>query len=225
MPIAGATLNDAHEAMDRIYRFQRHVYDVTRFGYLLGRDRLIAGLDVPDGGRVLEVGCGTGRNMIRAAERYRDSRFYGIDVSRVMLDTARGKIMRARLGSRLICAEADATGFHSVGLFGIEHFDRVFVSYALSMIPDWPAVLQRAMDATAPDGSLHIVDFGDFADMPAPLRALQLAWLRRFHVYPVSHLAERLHEVAAARGLSCSSERLYGGYAILAVLQRSASGS
>ena len=35
--------------MDRIYRRQRHVYDLTRKYYLLGRDRLIADLDVPRG--------------------------------------------------------------------------------------------------------------------------------------------------------------------------------
>ena len=50
--------------MDAIYRGQRHIYDVTRRYYLLGRDGLIADLDVPAGGTVLEIGCGTGRNLI-----------------------------------------------------------------------------------------------------------------------------------------------------------------
>ena len=35
--------------MDGVYRWQRHVYDVTRKYYLLGRDRMIAGLGVPAG--------------------------------------------------------------------------------------------------------------------------------------------------------------------------------
>ncbi len=34
------------ELMDGVYRYQRHVYDLTRKYYLLGRDRLIDGLDV-----------------------------------------------------------------------------------------------------------------------------------------------------------------------------------
>ncbi len=57
-------------AMDRMYRFQRHIYDATRRFYLLGRERLIAELDVPPGGSVLEIGCGTGRNLILVARRY-----------------------------------------------------------------------------------------------------------------------------------------------------------
>ena len=55
---AGAAL------MDRLYRRQRHFYDVTRKHYLLGRDRLIDGLAPPSGGRVLEIGCGTARNLV-----------------------------------------------------------------------------------------------------------------------------------------------------------------
>ena len=39
--------------MDRIYRRQRHVYDVTRKYYLLGRDELIEGLAPPADSRVL----------------------------------------------------------------------------------------------------------------------------------------------------------------------------
>ncbi|TIM21480.1 MAG: SAM-dependent methyltransferase, partial [Mesorhizobium sp.] len=54
------------ELMDGVYRWQRHIYDLTRKYYLLGRDRLIDGLDVPVGGTVLELGCGTGRNIILA---------------------------------------------------------------------------------------------------------------------------------------------------------------
>jgi S-adenosylmethionine-diacylgycerolhomoserine-N-methlytransferase len=131
---------NAAEAMDGIYRYQRYIYDATRAFYLFGRDRLIAGLDVPAGGSVLEVGCGTGRNMIQAARLYPSARLHGLDISSVMLDTARKSVARRGLSNRIACAEADATAFDPERLFGRTGFDRVFISYALSMIPPWRAV-------------------------------------------------------------------------------------
>ena len=43
------------ELMDRQYRFQRHIYDFTRTHYLFWRRRLIAELNPPDNGSVVEV--------------------------------------------------------------------------------------------------------------------------------------------------------------------------
>ncbi len=45
--------------MDHVYRHQRYIYDLTRKYYLFGRDRLISGLQLKPGARVVEVGCGT----------------------------------------------------------------------------------------------------------------------------------------------------------------------
>ena len=55
--------------MDRVYRRQRYVYDFTRKYYLFGRDRLIAGLALEPGDRLVEIGCGTARNLIAIARR------------------------------------------------------------------------------------------------------------------------------------------------------------
>ena len=61
---------DAAGLMDRMYRFQRHIYDATRKFYLLGRDGLVDRLQPPMDGSVLEIGCGTGRNLIRIARAF-----------------------------------------------------------------------------------------------------------------------------------------------------------
>ena len=53
--------------MDRVYRYQRYIYDFTRKYYLFGRDRLIRELALKPGERVVEIGCGTARNLIRMA--------------------------------------------------------------------------------------------------------------------------------------------------------------
>src|SRR6185312_12968397 len=103
--------------MDAIYRYQRYVYDLTRKFYLLGRDRLIDELAPPPAGRVLEIACGTGRNLIGAARHYPRARFYGFDISVAMLDTARGQIAKAGLDQRIRIAAGDATDFSAERLF------------------------------------------------------------------------------------------------------------
>ena len=123
--------------MNGEYRFQRHIYDLTRKFYLLGRDRMLDAMHTPSNGKVLEVGCGTGRNLIRAAKRYPDAQYFGVDISDEMLKTAQRNIDNAGLSGSITLAQGDATMFSAKELFGKSQFDRVFISYALSMIPNW----------------------------------------------------------------------------------------
>jgi S-adenosylmethionine-diacylgycerolhomoserine-N-methlytransferase len=206
--------------MDVIYRTQRHIYDATRKYYLLGRDRLIAGLEPPPGGTVLEVGCGTGRNLIIAARRYPAAHLYGFDISSAMLETAQKSIARAGLAGRVRLAQADATRFASERLFGVPGFDRVFISDALSMIPPGREAVQEAFRAVAPGGSLHIVDFGEQARLPGWFRAGLRAWLAKFSVEPRAELETELQRLAEATGARLAFERPYRDYASLAVLTK-----
>ena len=109
----------AAEAMDRMYRHQRHIYDLTRKYYLLGRDRLIARLNPREGAHVLEIGCGTGRNLIRAARRYPTALLHGVDVSAEMLAFAARAVARAGVAERVIMARADATTLLASEVFGL----------------------------------------------------------------------------------------------------------
>src|ERR1700734_3818451 len=61
---------EATDRMNRMYRRQRHIYDGTRRYYLLGRDQLIANLKPEAGANVLEIGCGTGRNLVLAGRLF-----------------------------------------------------------------------------------------------------------------------------------------------------------
>ena len=85
---------EATRRMNRMYRRQRHIYDATRRYYLLGRDQLIANLRPEAGATVMEIGCGTGRNLMVAAGIHPEARFFGIDVSTEMLTSAISNISR-----------------------------------------------------------------------------------------------------------------------------------
>ena len=179
-----AESGSAAASMDRMYRLQRHVYDLTRKFYLLGRDRMIEGLAVPEGGSVLELGCGTARNLVLAARRYRTARLCGIDISAEMLRTAQAAIARQGLSGRVRVAQGDATSADPQALLGLARFDRVLVSYSLSMIPPWERVIEHGASLLAPSGSLHVVDFGLGEHLPGFFNAGLRSWLARFHVTP-----------------------------------------
>ncbi len=202
--------------MDRIYRRQRHIYDFTRKYYLLGRDRMIRRLAPPPGSRVLEIGCGTARNLVRAARAYPDVEFYGIDISTEMLDTARHIIVRKGLTAHIQVANADATRFDPALLFGVPGFSRIFISYSLSMIPQWTAVLAQADALLLPGGELHVVDFGRQEKLPRPFKIALRAWLRLFHVHPRDELEGEL----ARLGIPAVIERPFLGYFQQAVCRR-----
>jgi S-adenosylmethionine-diacylgycerolhomoserine-N-methlytransferase len=218
-PAALATDDNAGHAdrMDRMYRYQRHIYDLTRKYYLLGRDRTIAALNVPEGGSLLEIGCGTGRNLALARRHFPTASLFGLDISSEMLATAQAKFSGNASPPQL--RVADATAF-SAAVFGQPHFDRVMISYALSMIPDWQSAIDRGIEAIGPQGSLHIVDFGQQERLPDWFRGALQAWLARFHVTPRADLHAVLEERASANGLNLTFEPLWRGYAWRAVLSR-----
>jgi S-adenosylmethionine-diacylgycerolhomoserine-N-methlytransferase len=208
------------QLMDRIYRRQRHVYDATRKFYLLGRDRLVHRLDPPAGSRVLEIGCGTARNLIVAARAYPDVQFFGIDVSSEMLGTARRLVAREGLASDIRLARADATTFDPALLFGVPGFSRIFLSYSLSMMPGWQAVLDRALGWVAPGGELHVVDFGGQERLPPWFRRGLRRWLWLFHVTPRDALEAELTMLGLRVGALTVFERPFRGYAQYAICRR-----
>jgi S-adenosylmethionine-diacylgycerolhomoserine-N-methlytransferase len=193
--------------MDEVYRGQRHIYDLTRKYYLFGRDTLIEGLNARPGMRVLEVACGTGRNLAKIGKAWPGVRLYGLDISAEMLKSA-----QAALGGQARLGHGDACSFDPQELLGQAAFDRIVLSYSLSMIPEWETALDHAAGLLAPKGQLHVVDFGDLAGLPRPLAAGLRAWLAKFHVAPRVDMATVAARIAAAHRLSLLSTRGALGY-------------
>ena len=215
-----AAVTSAAVAMDRMYRYQRHIYDASRKFYLLGRDRLIERLNPRGEESVLEIGCGTGRNLIAIGNRYPKAPLYGLDVSAEMLASAHRSLARAGLSERALLRQADAATFDPQSVLERAQFERIVISYCLSMIPAWPRVLDAAVKLLPPGGELHIVDFGGQERLPRLARGALRLWLGLFHVTPRDNLEQVLLSLAHANGMTLLFERPYFGYSQLAILKR-----
>ena len=135
------------ERMDRRYRYQRHVFDLSRKLILFGRDRAIAALRLGDACSVLEIGCGTGRNLKRMADAHPALRLIGIDISDEMLKSARTKFARAQRDQRVTLLHGDAV------VPTDRKAPRILMAYSLSMVPDWRRALAIAIDTLEPGAS------------------------------------------------------------------------
>ena len=206
-------MSDANHAalMDSVYRYQRYIYDFTRKYYLFGRDRLISEMKPASGSRIVEIGCGTARNLIRMAQCYPAVSLYGLDASAAMLEIAHSRIALAGLSDRIHLAHGYAEKL-SPAMFGLDSgFQEAVFSYSLSMIPDWKQALEAASRALSPHGRLHIIDFAGLGAWPGPLRAALRRWLSLFHVAPSADL---VHALAAAAQKCQQYQMLGAGYAV-----------
>jgi S-adenosylmethionine-diacylgycerolhomoserine-N-methlytransferase len=174
--------NEAFEKMDKMYRYQRYFYDLTRKYYLLGRDKLIAQMNLQAGENVLEVGCGTGRNLAILAKKYPKANFFGLDASSVMIEESQKKIDKHSLKNvQLQIALADDFTFQNT--FKLDQpFDTIYFSYSISMIPPWKESITNALNNLRAGGSFYIVDFYDQKDLPRWFQKMLTGWLKQFHV-------------------------------------------
>lgn len=199
--------DDHARLMDDVYRWQRHIYDLTRKYYLFGRDRMIRELALAEGESVLEIGCGTGRNLALVRRAWPGSPLYGLDISDEMLKSA-----RMTLGPAVVLAQGDATGFLPLQTFGRRHFDRILMPYCVSMIPDWQTAINHAATLLAPGGALHIVDFGDMGGLPSLARSGLTTWLAQFHVTPRADLVRQAVSIAGSKSLRARAVQGPGRY-------------
>jgi S-adenosylmethionine-diacylgycerolhomoserine-N-methlytransferase len=141
--------------MTNYYKVQSHFYDCTRWAFLYGRKRLIETLDIREGERVVEIGCGTGANFSAIQRGLRNTgELIGIDCSGPMLRKAEQR--------------AEHNGWTNVRLVDLEYgkesvtqgqADVVLFSYSLSMVEDWKRALSCARSELRPGGRAGVLDF------------------------------------------------------------------
>lgn len=209
----------AAERMDKQYRYQRYVYDLSRKYYLLGRDSLLHDIHLQGDETLLEIGCGTARNLLKLAYRYPDSQLYGLDASALMLQQAQQKL-RGTLYETAITLRQGLAEQINPQHFGLaQPFDHLLFSYVLSMIPNWRDVLEQSLVLLKPGGYLHVVDFSDQKNMPAWFQQALNQWLGWFHVYPDPAVPAYLQQLAERYQADLQVHQLPGRYAVLAHLR------
>jgi S-adenosylmethionine-diacylgycerolhomoserine-N-methlytransferase len=171
-------------SITQYYRLHARIYDLTRWTFLRGREKMIhlaAAHCYPK--TILEVGCGTGKNLMHLGCLFPEAHLWGLDLSPHMLTRARQKLQGLRQPINFVEAAYDrpvAPG----------RFDLVVFSYALSMFnPGWEAALLTASQDLSPGGAIAVVDFHD-----SPFQSFK-RWMGFNHVRLDSHLLPRLRKL------------------------------
>lgn len=161
----------AAERLQAFYAPQAGRYDAFRRRLLHGREELIRRLPTRAGDVVVELGCGTGENLERFGGRLAGlRRLVLVDLCPALLDKAQARAARF---SNVEVVEADITRYRPPQLV-----DCVYLSYALTMVEDWRAVIANAVEMIRPGGTLAVVDFYVSSTRPAPGRIRHPAWER-----------------------------------------------
>jgi S-adenosylmethionine-diacylgycerolhomoserine-N-methlytransferase len=146
----------AETAVEKYYRFHSRIYDATRWSFLFGRTAIMKNFASVAPRRILEVGCGTGRNLVELARRFPQAQVTGVDLSATMLDLARRKIVS--FGPRVQLLHQA----YSAPLSDPPGYDLVLFSYALSMFnPGYDTAMAAARRDLIPGGRIAVVDFHD----------------------------------------------------------------
>jgi S-adenosylmethionine-diacylgycerolhomoserine-N-methlytransferase len=191
---------DPTAALSRYYRGHARLYDATRWSFLFGRAALIRSLALlPTPPRnILEIGCGTGSNLLRLARQFPEAAVTGLDLSTDMLARARRKLEKGQLPVTLLQQRYDRP------LYPEPIFDLIVFSYCLSMIdPGWERAVDSALRDLRPGGRLAVVDFHDtrFAGFRR--------WMGVNHVRMDGHLLPRLN--ARCPPVAQTLRSAYGG--------------
>lgn len=191
------------KTLESYYRFHAKIYDATRWSFLFGRGAIIRrAAEHIRPARILEVGCGTGRNMRQLLTAFPEASVWGLDLSVDMLNAARRNLSGMADRAKLIHCPYDRPVAEDACGYG--GFDLVLFAYSLSMInPGWSEAIDYAREDLRPGGMAAVVDFHD-----SPVPAFK-SWMGVNHVRMDGHIPAKLRETFAPRHDAVI--RAYGG--------------
>ena len=154
-------MRETEKELLTLYRKRARNYDVTaNLYYLIGyrewayRKAAVKALELRRGDTVVEIACGTGLNFGLYQERIGPTgRVIGLDLTDAMLARARERIKRAGWGNvELVETDAEAFDFP-------EDSDAIISTFAITLVPEFDAVIRRGARALRPGGRFAILDF------------------------------------------------------------------
>ncbi len=178
-------------SVERAYARWAPIYDLV-FGAVFDRGRRAAIAAAERiGGRILEVGVGTG---ISLPDYARSNRLVGVDLSEPMLRKARARVAEHALSNVELLAVMDAERL----ALPDESFDVVMAQYVITAVPHPEATLDEFARLVRPGGEIVLVNHIGAESGPralferwfAPL-ARRLGWRPEFRFQTLADWAER----------------------------------
>jgi phosphatidylethanolamine/phosphatidyl-N-methylethanolamine N-methyltransferase len=183
------------QSVERAYAFWAPVYDLV-FGAVFdaGRRASIAAAEAhcgADGGRILEVGVGTGISLTNYA---RNHRIVGVDLSEPMLRKAQERVATLGLHNVETLSVMDAARM----ALPDKSFDVVVAQFVITAVPNPEATLDEFARVIKPGGEIILVNHIGAEDGPrrafeicfAPL-ARRLGWRPEFRFGRLADWAKR----------------------------------
>ncbi|MEA3247394.1 MAG: class I SAM-dependent methyltransferase [Gemmatimonadota bacterium] len=191
-------IREVYRRRARRYHLTSHAYALV--GYRLGayRRRGVEALALRPGDTVVEIGCGTGANFPAIQQAIgATGRVVGVDLTPAMLDQARAGANRNGWTNVDLVESAAAQFTFPTGVNGIVS------TFALTLAPEYDAVIRRGAEALVPGGRFVVVDFKAPPAWPEWTLHAVVPLLRPFgvtldlrHHHPWESLANHLHLVA-----------------------------
>lgn len=186
------------EQIENYYRFHAPIYDATRWSFLFGRHSIIEMIpDLPSQPKILEIGCGTGTNILHLKNRFPNAQIIGLDLSDKMLSIAKNKIDdTANISLKN----------HRYGTKNLNEspFDLILLSYSLTMMgPAVEPISKQIHNDLKSNGYIAIVDFHT-----SPYRWFR-HWMAMNHVDFYGHSLPLLKQYFKA--ITCDTHPAYFG--------------
>ncbi|MFT4929483.1 MAG: S-adenosylmethionine-diacylgycerolhomoserine-N-methyltransferase [Phenylobacterium sp.] len=128
------------------------IYDFNRRFFLFGRNDMITQIGASlNPTSILEIGCGTGVNLVKLGQLFPQAELTGIDLSQDMLNVAKTNLSATK-NVTLVNEMFDQNTV-------LPKFDLILCSYITSTVPDLAALLKLISAHLTRQGHFACVDF------------------------------------------------------------------